>query len=80
MLGIRDMDGMKVEEWGDGMDEVVGSEDDVHVRVCDLVHGNGCCPVLVRGGCHGFGDCHLVWVHSGYFRRALECYVYSLPV
>ena len=51
MLGIRDMDGMKVEEWGDGMDVVVGSEDDVHVRVRDLGHGNGCHPALVHSGC-----------------------------
>lgn len=80
MLDIHDMDGMLEEEWDDDMDVEVGSEDDEHVYVRDLVHGNGCCPVLVRGGCHGFGDCHLVWGHSGYFRRALEYYVYSLPV
>lgn len=69
MLGIRDMDGMKVEEWGDGMDEVVGSEDDVHVRVRDLGHGNGCCPALVHCGCRGYCGCHPALVHSGYFRR-----------
>ena len=69
MLGIRDMDGMKVEEWGDGMDVVVGSEDDVHVRVRDLGLGNGSCQVLVHCGCRGYCGCHPALVHSGCFRR-----------